>query len=309
MPNTRIITLAALALLAGAAAAHQDQGGASEPPARRADDPTLLRGPRVNNAERPDRGQHARERARDRDGQAMDDAEAPRPVAMPFQAYLAALRSLQRGEDQSLRLTPEQAEQMRAIAAEHREAMQAFMEEHRAEIDELRAVIGENRVRRADQANAPRSDQDAKAANAEDTRPIRARNTERRRVSPQDANTEPTDTMQPADQPASAPGRHSPEDRAAAREKLRELMASGVQEQRSRNRLLAVLTDAQRERVEAAVKAQAERVHDARAGDRARPGAARRPDAPARDAAGANPRRAPADQNRAERTRRGRDDG
>lgn len=273
---TPMIAAATLLLAAGSALAHQPQRERQQ--AREAER-TVLRGPQVD-AQTQDAGRP------DKEG---DEAMSPRRVELPFSVYVAHLRSLERGEDESLRLSPEQAQQVRTLAQEHREAIREFMEEHRETIRELRQISGEraegwqnqrpnqerpnqnrpNQRRDADNENRPQRDAD---------RPQRVRDREQTR-----------DTMQPADreQRRQAGETYTPEQRAEARDKLHALMASAPGDKAMREKLMGVLTDAQRERVEAAIAArirmqqagEGEGRPDARPGQRpaARPG--QRPDA------------------------------
>lgn len=249
--TTRFLSAATLALITGTVATAQP--GDREAP---------LRGPQIRDAGQPDTGRPARP--------AQGDEAAKRPVEMPFQAYIAALRSLERGEDESLRLTPDQASEIRELNQAHRESMREFMAEHEETIRELRQIAMDpqalNRMRnqRNERPGAPDAADDG-MNDGEDTaerpqqmrqRPQRAPGGERTREQVREQAGE-RDGMEPVEAAASE---HSPEDRAAAREKLRALMLSAPQDKESKKSLFGILTQPQRERIEAAVQAQHNRV-------------------------------------------------
>lgn len=284
--TTPLIAGVLLALAGGPAGAYEpeNESGASEK--------TVLGGPRVDarpgDAGRPD----------DAPENAMDETMRAERVEPPFTMYLMHLRSLQRGEDESLRLTDEQTESIRAIAQEHRESVREYLMEHREEIRRLREVSGERpgwaAGRRAnDRDNArPIGRPDARPARGgeaeEDARPAREDAGER----PERARerVRARDGMQPVERNNTDRPDATPEQRAEARDRLFKLLGAAPGDKESREKLLGVLTEAQRERVEAAVATRMaaggpDDRPDARPGQRGdeRPGA-RRPGARPDDA-------------------------
>jgi hypothetical protein len=231
--TTRFLTTAALVLITGSALAVQPQT-----------EDAPLRGPQVRDAGKPDQT-----------AQPADEMAAQKKIELPFMAYAAALRSLQRGEDESLRLTAEQTEQVRTISQEHREAMRAYMEEHQEEIAQLRVISGEPGPGMDREARPGQRPQGEEGDNPERPR----REQVRERV--QERRDQNRDGMQPeeGDRP-----RHSPEERAKAAERLRELMTAAPADAESKKKLMGVLTKEQQERVEAAVEAQRQRIREGR---------------------------------------------
>lgn len=255
--STRFLSAAALALITGSALAVQPQT-----------ENAPLRGPQVRDAGRPDRGQPA-------------DEMAQKQIELPFQAYVAALRSLQRGEDESLRLTAEQAQQIRQINQAHREATREFMEQHREEIQNLRRVSGERepmapdarpgqRPQTEDGADRPRRQMDRPQQREQNREGARegareggregAREGGRENARPGAGEGQTRDGMQPE----RGNPQHTPEERAKAAERLRELMLTAPQDKESKKQLMGVLTKAQQERVEAAIEAQRQRIREGR---------------------------------------------
>lgn len=266
--TARILTAATLAVLTGSALAAQParESGRERP----ADDRTVLRGP---DAGLPDRG-----------GRAERAAEQARAAANPgFQMIAMALRGLERSDDETLRLTDTQKEQIRAITAEHREAMRKFMEEHKDEIAKLRAAAGEDRPARfADRPGAAPRDGGDGAEEGEDARLQRVR--DRRPADGADRPRRPIDAPPPRDgmddEMDDAPAdRMPPEQRLEARAKLRAFMADAPHEQEAKRKLMDVLTQPQKDRVTEIMKAQAERLRDRARGDAPanRPGRDARP--------------------------------
>lgn len=247
--TTRFLTAAALALITGSALAVQPQ---------RENAP--LRGPKVQDAGQPNRT-----------AQPADEMTAQKKVDMPFMAYVAALRSLQRGEDESLRMTPQQTEQVRTINQEHRAANEQYMEEHREEITNLRTAAGERAPADPDDRPAQRRQgqgegqgQGQDGAERPATRP--QRNQEGGQDRPQRERNR--DGMQPEN--ADAP-RLTPEERAKAAERLREIMVSAPADAESKKKLMNVLTKEQIERVEVAIEAQRQRIREGRPAEVDRP--------------------------------------
>lgn len=279
--STPLIAGVCLVLAAGAAAAYEPEkeSGGSEK--------TVLEGPRIDtkpgDAGRPDAG--------------MDEPERAERAEPPFAVYVMHLRSLQRGDDESLRLTDEQAERVRAIAQEHRAAVRAYMEEHREEIRRLRQVSGERPgpgegpARRMNERGAERpAARPGRGGDAGDeARPERDQNQNRERAR---ERVQTRDGMQPVERNNADERGPSPEQRAAARERLYKLLSDAPGDKAMREKLLGVLTEAQRERVEAAVAARMRMQHAGE--DEGRPGArpGQRPDA--RPAEGERPARRPA---------------
>jgi hypothetical protein len=246
--TTRFLTAAAVALITGSALAVQPQT-----------ENAPLRGPKVQDAGKPDRS-----------AQPADEMAAQKKIEMPFMAYVAALRTLQRGEDESLRMTPEQAEQIRAINQEHRAANEQYMEEHREELAKLRAASGERGPMDPDARPAQRRQgqgqgqgqgegqgQDGAERPAARPQERPARNQEGGADRPQRNR----DGMQPEN--ADAP-RPSPEERAKAAERMREIMLNAPGDAESKKKLMNVLTKPQIERIEVAIEAQRQRIREGR---------------------------------------------
>ncbi len=238
--TTRILTAATLAMMTGSALAQTQTQNAP------------LSGPRVQDAGKPDAAKPG-------------EAAAQKKIELPFAAYTLALRSLQRGDDETLRLTPEQAQRVRTINQEHQEAMRPYLEEHREEIAELSRVSGERipglegPEREGRQPQRPREDgARPRPGERPDADPARR---EQVRERMQERREQNRDTMHPEETDRARP---SPEERAKAAERLRELLTAAPADKQSKEKLRAVLTKEQQARVEAAIEAQRQRIREGR---------------------------------------------
>lgn len=225
--TTRILTAAAIALVTGSAIAQTQNAP--------------LRGPTVRDAGKPDSAQPT-------------EAADQKKIELPFASYALAVRALQRSEDEALRLTPEQAELVRAISQQHREAMREYLDEHKEEIAQLREISGEREPgqREGRPGQRPRED-GARPDGAERREQVRERVQERREQN--------RDTMHPED--GDRP-QYTPEERAKAAQRLRELLTAAPADKLSKEKLQAVLTKEQQARVEVAIEAQRQRIREGR---------------------------------------------
>ncbi len=199
--NTKRIGLALLmTAVAGSALA-------AEPGATEAD---LLRGPQVVDASGPDGGDTM-------DGSA---AESKGAGDMPFQAYLGAVRGLNRAakDNPELALTDEQKESIKEIGREFQEEMKAFREEHKEEFGAMRERAGERAGERGKRAEKGEKGKDRGAKGERVERPERG------------------------ERVAEMKERPSPEEMQRMREKMAELRAQAPSGQDAKKQLWAVLT-------------------------------------------------------------------
>lgn len=114
---------------------------AQAPAPSEADDKPALSGPRVEEKKIP--GVESRFGGAGGDWRAMVEGRLP---ADAMRRLIGALRGDQVPVE--LRLTTEQDERIAAIEAEHRRAIGEYLREHRAELDEIRAAMGNERFAR-----------------------------------------------------------------------------------------------------------------------------------------------------------------
>lgn len=207
--NTKRIGLALL-MTAVAGSAIAAEPGATET--------ELLRGPQVVDASGPDGGDTM-------DG---SSAESKRAGDMPFQAYLGAVRGLNKAAKESpeLALTDEQKESIKEIGREFQAEMKAFRDEHKEEFGAMRERAGE-RGEQGERGARGKKDKD---------RAVRGERAERGAQG---------DEMKE---------RPSPEEMQRTREKMAELRSQAPSGQDSKKKLWSVLTPAQQEAVQKQVE-------------------------------------------------------
>lgn len=196
---------------------------AAEPGATEAD---LLRGPKVVDASGPDGGDTM-------DGSAV---ESQRAGDMPFQAYLGAVRGLNKAakENPELALTDEQKESIKEIGREYQAEMKAFRDEHKEEFGAMRERGGE------------RGEQGKRGARDQKGKDVAERGERAERGDKGDEMKE----------------RPSPEEMQRMREKMAELRAQAPSGQESKKQLWAVLTPAQQDAVQEQVESIRAKRHE-----------------------------------------------
>lgn len=233
-PKILIVAACAALSLAPVALAEKVTSQAPDP-----DDPTqLLRGPSVEDRDVP--------------GVTEMFGEPPRPGAQQqgqrreqpirFQVFMKAMRAL--GDEDTperLRPTPEQVEEVRAIARDFGKEMRAFQKADKDEIKSLRERAGRTRDGKAQQRDRARERQGGDSS----------RDRERQDRSDQARGSfAPDDGNAPRREARAKPGPESRKDRELAQQQLRDLWASAPRPDAHYERIWDVLTAEQRAFVE-----------------------------------------------------------
>ncbi|MBL4591025.1 MAG: hypothetical protein JKY96_03595 [Phycisphaerales bacterium] len=240
LPMKRATPFAAIALfgLCGLAIAGPDN---------KQDDKQTLRGPRVQqNTDQDQQGEKNERRVKKESKQR--DQRAARPGA-EMRVMIAAMRALKKAEG-DLALSDEQEEQIKAIVKEHREAMKAFMEEHREELQAIRPEGAPERGQRGDRAG--RQDRDDHEGMMDDSDGMH------------DMDGEKPDRSRRRGGADAKRDRPNPEARRAAMEKVKEIMKDAPNDGQARKKIMALLSDGQRDLVKKTMRKQRQRIEGRR---------------------------------------------